>query len=333
MRKFAILFSAIVLCASALEAQSVATFETLSLATTDTFYANYTASGSDVGFNDGLAHFPCVYDTSFGGYWSSGFAYSNKRDSVHSGYTNQYSAKTAGGYGGSTKYAVAYGTENKVMLRGAAIGKPVNGFYVTNNTYAYNSMRDGDFVAKKFGGTTGNDPDWYKLVVRAYLHDTLKSDSVSFYLADYRFAHNDSDYIVNTWKWVNLAPLGNADSLQFNLSSSDNGSFGINTPTYFCIDNFITHETAGLPNAVTDEHPAGVLAKLYPNPARDIVYADLSEATVSQVNIADVAGRVVAVYPICTLHVEMNISQLPAGTYTIQFIGTGKTGAAKFVKQ
>jgi hypothetical protein len=38
------------------------------------------------------------------------------------------------------------------------------GVYVTNTTYAYNSMRDGDMFAKKFGGPTGNDPDWYKLL-------------------------------------------------------------------------------------------------------------------------------------------------------------------------
>ncbi len=108
MRKFTLLLSALVLGTTAIKAQTVASFEGLSLAHADTFYTNYTASGTDVGFDNGLAHFPCVYDTSWGGYWEQGFAYSNMTDSVTSGFMNQYSAKAGIGRAGSAKYAVAY---------------------------------------------------------------------------------------------------------------------------------------------------------------------------------------------------------------------------------
>src|SRR6202000_1879968 len=105
----------------------------------------YSNPGQDVGFFNGLAFFPCVYDTAYGGYWSYGFAYSNMTDSVTSGFGNQYSAKTTKGYAGSAKYVVAYvsnpvtfAPQMTMQLTGAAVGKPVSGFYVTNNTYAYN---------------------------------------------------------------------------------------------------------------------------------------------------------------------------------------------------
>ena len=61
--------------------------------------------------------------------------------------------------------------------------------------------------------------------------------SVDFYLADYRYADSSQDYIVNAWEYIDLSSLGSVDELSFSLSSSDNGSFGMNTPNYFAIDN------------------------------------------------------------------------------------------------
>jgi len=66
MRKITLLLAAMAF-AVVVKAQTIATFESLPLSGSDTFYVNYSASGTDVGFNDGLAHFPCVYDSSFGG--------------------------------------------------------------------------------------------------------------------------------------------------------------------------------------------------------------------------------------------------------------------------
>ncbi len=241
MRRFT-LFIAAMAATLAGNAQTLADFEALSLSKSDTFYVNYSNSGNDVGFDNGLAHFPCVYNTAWGGYWSSGFAYSNMTDSVTSGFTNSYSAKTAKGYNGTSQYLVANGSSNYVQLINGGKGGFAAGFYVTNATYTYNSMRDGDAFAKKFGGTTGNDQDWLKLVVRGYNKGVHKLDSVEVYLADFRFADNSKDYILKSWQWVNLMPLGKVDSLDFSLSSSDMGPWGMNTPAFFCMDNFLTQE-------------------------------------------------------------------------------------------
>ncbi len=323
MRTITVLFSALVL-GTAARAQTVATFESLSLPSADTFYVNYSASGSDVGFDDGLAHFPCVYDTSWGGFWSYGFAYSNMTDSVTSGYTNQYSAKTGIGYGGSAQYAVVYGEQNMLALTGAAAGHPVSGFYVTNSTYTHNSLRDGDGFARRF-----HNGDWFKLTVRGYYGGILKPDSVGIYLANFLFPDTTMNYILKTWQWVNLLPLGDVDSLQFKLTSTDNGSFGMNTPAYFCMDNFTTHETSTLGVNAT----AAAVAKVYPNPAGDRLYADVADNSITQIAVLDMTGKVMGTYSVSQAHIEINTSSLPTGMYVLQMTGSKGTASVKFNKQ
>ncbi|MCW5908856.1 MAG: DUF4465 domain-containing protein [Chitinophagales bacterium] len=247
MKKFTLsVFTLLV--SSFLFAQTVSTFESLSLAP-DSYWNGSDLSG---GFSNGNAFFANDYDLTFFSW--SGFSYSNMKDSTTAGWSNQYSAIAASGYNGSANYAVAdeYGNA-KVILTGNAAGKYVEGFYVTNATYAYLSMRDGDVFSKKFGGNTGTDEDWFKLTVKGWLNGNLKNNEVEFYLADFRFADSTEDYIVRDWRWVNLQPLGNVDSIQFFLTSSDTGQWGMNTPAYFCIDNFTTADVANVaPIAVND---------------------------------------------------------------------------------
>lgn len=328
MRKIFTLFAGLTLAHCA-EAQTVSNFESLVLSKADTFYVNYGLPNKDVGFNSGLAHFPCVYDTAFGGFWVSGFAYSNMKDSITSGYMNQYAAKTAAGYNNSTIYTVAYGQTNTVHLRGAALGKPVKGVYLTNSTYAYNSMRDGDFFAKKFGGVSGNDTDWFKLTIKGYLKDTLGKDSVDFYLADFRNADNTKDSILKYWKWADLQSLGPVDSLQFSLSSSDNGAFGMNTPAYFCMDDLTTYETfTGIAAA-----KAMSVAKVYPNPAVNELFVDVKDNSVRLIAVYDMSGRLMVKYDVKDAVTSVNIVALPTGTYVLELAGTGQTASLRFVKQ
>jgi Domain of unknown function (DUF4465)/Secretion system C-terminal sorting domain len=325
MRRFTILFSALVLGATAMEAQTVATFESLSLSTPDTFYVNYAMSGTDVGFNNGLAHFPCVYDTSWGGFWSYGFAYSNMTDSVTSSYTNQYSAMAGSGFGGSAKYVVSYGVSNKVILQGAAVGHPVSGCYVTNSTYAHNSIRDGDPFARKF-----HNGDWFKLSVQGYHGGALQPAIVSMYLADFLFPDTTMNYIVRDWQWLGLGALGSVDSLEFTLSSTDNSTYGMNTPAYFCMDNFTTAESGTL---TAGNIPVGSVAKVYPDPALNTLYVDVEDKTLQQVTLMDVTGNTISSYNAGLSHLEINTSTLPAGMYMLVMSGNGRTASAKFVKR
>lgn len=184
------------------------------------------------------------------GNWS-GFAYSNHTDNTTPGFGNQFSAYTGSGKGpGADNYGVVFGNVNGLNPSNPAqLGElpylefagPVNlaSVAVTNMTYAALSMRDGtdNGFAKKFGGDSGNDPDWFKLSIYATGADgALSPGFVEFYLADYR-GDAASDYIVDQWVTLDLSAFQNVTKLHFNLESTDN-SFGfMNTPGTFAIDD------------------------------------------------------------------------------------------------
>lgn len=61
---------------------------------------------------------------------------------------------------------------------------------------------------------------------------------MDYYLADYRSAKEADHYCLDTWQWVDLRSLGEVTSIKFSLDGSDSGQWGLNTPAYFCLDNF-----------------------------------------------------------------------------------------------
>lgn len=246
MKKISLFLTALLFAGFVHSQETVSDFENLTLIT-DSLWNGSDGSG---GFNSGNAHFINSYDTSFGGIWN-GFGYTNIVDTTTAGSNTAIAGK---GYGGSSNYAVAnlYGNA-RISITGAGANKIVSGFYISNCTYTAISMRDGDFFGKKFGGSTGNDEDWLKLTVKGFTNGVFKANTVEFYLADYRFADNSQDYMVNDWQWLDLTPLGNVDSIQFFLSSSDTGQYGMNTPAYFVLDNFTTTQIVNVPPVANDE--------------------------------------------------------------------------------
>jgi hypothetical protein len=261
--------ASIALVSSNTSAQTTADLENVTLAS-NSYWNGATANptvSTNGNFTSGNVIFPNTYNGAYGGYWESGWSYSNMKDSTTAGYTNEYSARTAVGYANSANYVVGMGGA-KLKFNLTSQGKQMAGCYVTNGTFAALSMKNGDSFAKKFGGSTGSDPDWFKLKIQKYLGGVLSpNDSVVFYLADFRFANNSQDYIVNTWQYVNLTSLGNVDSLVFNLTSSDNGTYGMNTPNFFCLDNFTTSDA--ITTNISDIHTNDHSISIYPNPASE----------------------------------------------------------------
>ena len=93
--------------------------------------------------------------------------------------------------------------------------------------------------------------DW--LLLTAYGTDENGNPlgaSVDFYLADYRFADNTQDYVLNDWAYLDLSTLSGAAQLHFNLSSSDVGFFGMNTPAFFAVDDIAFVTAVPEPSAV-----------------------------------------------------------------------------------
>jgi len=211
----------------------IANFDDLSLA--DESYWN--GSDGSGGFVSGAAHFNNNYDDVWGSW--DGFAYSNITDTAAEGWGAQFNSITGAGQGGSANYGIGYvgwAGPPTVTLNSAGI---VDGLHITNTNYAYYSMLKGDSFAKSFGGASGDDEDWFMLTITGKDGGGAEVGAVDFYLADYRFADNSLDYIVDTWTYVNLSPLGAVKSLEFALGSSDVGVYGMNTPASFAVDSFV----------------------------------------------------------------------------------------------
>lgn len=166
--------------------------------------------------------------------WWEGFACSNTTDTTTPGYLNQFSAVTGSGYGGSANYAVTYTYYNPAQLEFLNGPQTVAGAFVTNTTYALLSMRDGDGFTERFGGVDGTDPDWFRLRARGYGADGSLTGEAVFYLADFRFADDRQDYILDDWAWFDLTALGPVSRIEFRVSASD---FGV--PAYFAMDELM----------------------------------------------------------------------------------------------
>ena len=209
--------------------QVTSTFESLPLDQTGYWNGN---NGSG-GFENGNAYFK----NNNTGWWGSGFGYSNNTDVTTGGSDNQYSAYTGSGVGHSEKFAIGK-SYSIIKLLNNAKTVPVTGFYVTNTTYTALDMQTGSTFSKIFGGESGNDPDYFQLAITGYRNDAVISDTVKVKLADFTFSDNSKDYILDTWRWVDLRSLGVVDSLLFILTSTDTGNWGMNTPDYFAMDHF-----------------------------------------------------------------------------------------------
>ena len=288
----------------------------------DTFLNGSTVNGS---FETSNVIFPNNYED-FGAFeaWY-GWSISTKQDSVTAGFSNQYSSMTGSGYN-SDAYAVSYinifsqpTVKNVIKFDDlSATEWTPKGFYINNSAYTYYSMLNGDLFAKQFGGATGDDPDFLLLTIKKYKNGTLSTDSVDFYLADYRFSDNSQDYIVKDWTWVDLSSLGLADSLYFTMQSTDvDPTLGINTPLYFCMDDF---EVENIVASTTNLNIEPL--NIFPNPTVDVV--NISGMEIEQnadiLRVIDINGRVIVEHQMekYIQQYNLDVSNWASGIYTIQ---------------
>ena len=172
-----------------------------------------------------------------------GWSYSQTTDVVTAGPANQYSSVTGGGVNGSATYGVGFtggavGATDIVSIELGAVFD-VQGAYFTNTAWAALSITNGDGFAKVFGGVSGDDEDFLKLTISGFDALGASTGAVDFFLADYRFADNNEDYIVAGWTWVDLTALGSVKSLDMTIESTDTGFGFINTPAYFAMDDLL----------------------------------------------------------------------------------------------
>ncbi len=212
----------------------------------------YSGADGAGGFTSGGAFFNNTF-TDFGGGFTaySGWFRSNLGDTTTPGFLNQFSAFPGSGAGGSAHFAGA-----SAFAPGDAFIDLPDGFDAvsgrfTNTTYAALSMLQGDQFAKKFGGPSGLDPDFFRLTITGYAGlgatGATVGAAVEFLLADYTAPGTADDYVVADWRFVDLAGLAGARSLGFTLDSTDNGLFGMNTPAYFALDDLVLSRPRAVP--------------------------------------------------------------------------------------
>ena len=214
-------------------------------------------------FQSGGMTFGNEYNPNYGNW--AGFAYSNETDTTTSGYENQFSSFAGSGAGvGDDNFGVVSGYKDifnpanpadlaELPYMQLAPNTSILGAMVTNVTYVALSMLQGDSFSKKFGGPSGNDADWFKLT--AYGTNAAGNPlgvSAELYLADYRSPNNADDYVLDEWTFFDLSALAGATTVYFNLASSDNGDYGMNTPAVFAIDNisFVENHSVPEPSAL-----------------------------------------------------------------------------------
>jgi hypothetical protein len=303
----------------ALFSQVIATFENFNLARGS--YLNDASPAT--GFISGSIKLPNVYNADFD-FWS-GFAISADTNTTTPGFLNQYSAIPGSGALGTTAYAVGYIYDSEFIYPiEKAAGKPVIGMYITNTTYAYLSMRDGDSFAKKFGGETGKDPDFFLLTIKKYSGGAISDDSINFYLADYRSADPSKDYIISDWRYVDLTTLGEVDSLVMSLTSSDVGSFGMNTPSYVCFDEI---STDNLLSASSLYNPGNELS-IGPNPVRETLHMFIPAK--GECAITNIQGIELWSEKLDIGHHEVSVTDYAPGLYFVML--EGRIAAKFFVE-
>ncbi len=307
MKKF--LVSALLATPFVMNAQ-VATvdFEDLTLSA----HSYYNGSDSAGKFTSTGIDFSNTYDTEYD-YWAGGFAYSNMQDDTTAGFANMYSAYPAKGANNSANYAVfqqGFGAEYIDFKAPVSVNK----FSISNTTYAYLSMKEGDSFGKKFGSTTNangdddgtNGKDFFFVRVYASLGGTTM-DSTDIYLADFRSNDSTEHFILDTWKEVSFGSGLHADKLSFALFSSDNGDYGMNTPAYFALDDIVVDYELAVKETVKMQ------LSVYPNPTTEVL--NISNFN-GLVNIYSMSGMLVKSAMLETTS-TLNVSELNAGLYRI----------------
>lgn len=323
MKKLYVLATALFIGASA-QAQTI-DFENYLPVAVDTF-DNGSALTGDFEFLGGDVTLTSNYNP--GGWWD-GYSISNMTDITSTGYLNQYSSWTGSGYN-SASYAVAYQAGS---IDAIPTNVSIQGFKITNGTYAALSMTNGDGYAKEFGtlyyadtmaldGTNGED--YLRVWFYGESHDGSMTDSVEVYLADYRFTDDTQDYILDSWIDVDFSGFGFlVASVTFKFESSDMDGPYLRTPTYFMMDDLIISPDAG----ISENELANV--STYPNPATDQLTIKGEEGILT---ITSLTGEVLYSEDHIELS-QLDVSNYSNGVYVIKLINASGSYTNRFIKQ
>ena len=230
-------------CKSDDDTETVITFEDVNLGTKGYWNgsdltgspSSYVSWGQTVteyagSFKSGILTCNNVYNATYSSW--SGIACSSHTDMDSIGYGNQYSVYTTSGAGGSSNFALICPFDSSTCSFSKAV--EIQSLMINNSTYVYWALKEGK---DGYGATTKfKTGDYFYITITGFDENNTKTDSVNYYLADFR---DGKSYICQNWTNVSLSKLGKIKSMSFKMTSTDTGYNGMNTPSYACIDNIV----------------------------------------------------------------------------------------------
>jgi len=182
-------------------------------------------------FRSSYLTFYSHYDEDWGSAYWEGFAYTNGTDVNTYGYSN-LSAIAGSGNDNSENYATCYmgfyGMAGLKIDTEHSVDFTNRGAYFCLPTYVSKYVDDENvsFAENHF---------YYSVKITAFAGENEVANR-EIVMADFR---EDANYKMDDWTFVDLSWIANADSLFFEAVGNDTaGGWGLNTPTYFCMDDF-----------------------------------------------------------------------------------------------
>lgn len=231
MRKIYSLLATVIFCgAVAMAETSTSDFEDINLGE-NVYDMGESANGK---FTSGDFNFVNNYSVSEYGPYFDGFTISSSTSTAFDSDTylvDQFNSCVGSGADNSSQYAViswsSYASQpNAIYHKENKLFTPQS-VALTNAAYAFNVIRTGNYYSRKF-----TDKDVFTLKFLGYKENEATGTSVEVNLAE-------AGMLQFAWKTIDLTDLGEVDEIRFEMSSTDVGDWGMNTPAYFCIDNFV----------------------------------------------------------------------------------------------
>lgn len=162
-----------------------------------------------------------------GKFWGGGVVISNyvNADLSHNTYDYQLEVPQSNG---SKTFAVA-NSDGYIYFKDGIARRIITLDY-SPTTYVLSVEKNGNDFARALNKPT----DFLKVVATGYLGETA-TGKVDLWLTQ-------NGVVLDGWKGASLSSLGLVNKVTFTFEGSDTGQWGLNTPTYFAIDNITVQD-------------------------------------------------------------------------------------------
>ncbi len=182
----------------------------------------WNGSGGSGKFTSGIASFTNNFKATKP-LWD-GFSYSNLNDTLNAETGNMYSVFDS--HNRNNQFAVFNYTPAIPSFITFDSEKALNmiSLKISNTTPTALTILNGSPSLLKFGGYSGNDPDYLKVIITGIDPNGNSTGTVESFLADYRDSNNLNDFVLKRWTLVDLSSLGKIKKMYFSVQSTWEGS-------------------------------------------------------------------------------------------------------------